>query len=330
MPLISIDLRAEFALFKKQDINIDQTYLSYLFPPKSTIYGIFGSILGLSGFAEHIRIKKLFSELRAEIGKKKKGKKSIKLLEEIVFVINRTKYWKNVMKEDLIRLEEQIESFNGEEVLGIITDFLSKLGVHPEYYDALKDWRVGISPLNLDDFPYQRILSEYNTRNSYYGGKKYENIIIREHLLYCPSYKIYLYVEEGNDLFYELMTRLKERNYVFTPFLGKNEFPLSLCELKDYDYTEVEKDLAERSVVETIYFVSDESPDEPSVQPSFFQGSEQSFTIVETYPAAYTDHLHQQHYTAKYSNTSASSIDFHKGLCLEYKEEDSSKLIYVF
>ena len=327
MPLISIDLKAEFALFKMQAINAEQTYLSYLFPPKSTIYGIFGSILGLSGFAEHYRINRLFSELKEKVGKNTKN--ALKLLEEIVFVLNKTRYWKDAMKGHIERLEEQRRSFKSEEIIEIIDDFLTNLGVYPEYYDALKSWKIGISPLNLNNFPYQRILSEYNTRNSYYGGKEsYENITIREHLLYCPSYKIYLYVENGNDLFYELITRLKEKDYVFTPFLGKNEFPLSLCELKDYDYIKVEKDLAEKSVVHTIYFVSDDSPDKSSFKLS--QPGVRNFTIIESYPAAYTNHLHQQLYTAKYSNAPASGIDFYKGLCLEYEEENSSTLIYVF
>ena len=86
----------------------------------------------------------------------------------------------------------------------------------PEYYQKLKNLKVGISPSN----EYGGILKkEFILFNNTINGTTAN---IREQTLINPAYRIYLELDEDD----KLIERLKKNEAIYPPYMGKNEFTL--------------------------------------------------------------------------------------------------------
>lgn len=130
-------------------------------------------------------------------------------------------------------------------VLGILGAILGLKGLKeqyyeqkktPEYYDKLKDLKIGIIP-NESVFPFNKIMNKYNSKNSYFY--ELENLPITEQLIIKPSYKIYIYTNEGNsENFQNLIKLLKNSKTMFVPYMGKNDFLLEVENLEEYTFFE--------------------------------------------------------------------------------------------
>lgn len=147
MKLISFDLKADFAFFRKPDTNATIN-LSYNIIHRPAVLGILGAIIGLEGYKE-------------------KGKM-------------------------------------------------------PQYYDVLKDVRIGIEPLNHDKGNYTKTNIKYSNTVGY--ANKGTNFLTEELTLVNPEYRIYLLLDEMEDNQKQLAENLKKGCAEFIPYLGKNEF----------------------------------------------------------------------------------------------------------
>ena len=147
MKLISFDLKADFAFFRKPDTNATIN-LSYNIIHRPAVLGILGAIIGLEGYKE-------------------KGKM-------------------------------------------------------PQYYDVLKDVRIGIEPLNHDKGNYTKTNIKYSNTVGY--ANKGTNFLTEELTLVNPEYRIYLLLDETEDNQKQLAENLKKGCAEFIPYLGKNEF----------------------------------------------------------------------------------------------------------
>ncbi len=101
---------------------------------------------------------------------------------------------------------------------------------YPEYYGKLKHWRTGIKPLG--NFPFNKIINEYNSKNSYFGSAKYENITIQEQLLIRPKYQIFVLSDNEDSLFNKFVSLLNGNKVIFMPYMGKNEFVLKISDFE--------------------------------------------------------------------------------------------------
>ena len=169
--LISFDIWSDFGFFKKPDIN--KTSMTYNLPPKPTILGIIGCILGMDGI--------------------------------------------NKQYENIGSTQKKTSQQDRERVSDLTQD------TFPEFYRRLEHLKIGIKPIG--DFPFNKIINTYNSRNSYfYTTKTAENVLIHEQLLIRPKYKIYVYDQTKSELITEIECRLENNNPVYMPYLGKNEF----------------------------------------------------------------------------------------------------------
>lgn len=147
MKLISFDLQADFAFFRKPETN-NTINLSYNIIHKPALLGILGAVLGLSGYQQ-------------------KGKL-------------------------------------------------------PEYYEKLKDLKIGVEPLEHDKGNFAKTNIKYTNTVGY--ANKGTNFLTEELTLVNPAYRIYLLLDSGNELHLALYDSLKKGESVYIPYLGKNEF----------------------------------------------------------------------------------------------------------
>ncbi|MBP1613904.1 MAG: type CRISPR-associated protein Cas5 [Bacteroidetes bacterium] len=163
MKLISFDLKADFAFFRKPDTNATIN-LSYNIIHRPAVLGILGAILGLEGYKE-------------------KGKL-------------------------------------------------------PQYYEVLKEVKVGIEPLNHDKGNYVKTNIKYSNTVGY--ANKGTNFLTEELTLVNPKYRIYLLLDETENYQKQLAENLKKGCAEFIPYLGKNEFTAwwSSDSYKEYDFSE--------------------------------------------------------------------------------------------
>jgi len=163
MKLISFDLKADFAFFRKPDTNATIN-LSYNIIHRPAVLGILGAIIGLDGYKE-------------------KGKM-------------------------------------------------------PQYYQVLKDVKIGIEPLNHEKGIYVKTNIKYSNTVGY--ANKGTTFLTEELTLVKPEYRIYLLLDEKDSYQKQLAENIKDGCSEYIPYLGKNEFMAwwSSDSYKEYHFSE--------------------------------------------------------------------------------------------
>jgi CRISPR-associated protein Cas5h len=177
MKLISFDLKADFAFFRKPDTNATIN-LSYNIIHRPAVLGILGAIVGLEGYKEK--------------------------------------------------------------------------GQMPQYYEVLKEVKVGIEPLNHDKGNYTKTNIKYSNTVGY--ANKGTNFLTEELTMVNPEYRIYLLLDEDDHYQKQLAENLKKGRAEYIPYLGKNEFTAwwSADSYKEYHFS-VEKTPAGSIKIKTIF-----------------------------------------------------------------------------
>jgi CRISPR-associated protein Cas5h len=144
--LISFDLKADFGVFKKPDVN-DGLQITFNMLHKPALLGILGAIAGLKGY--------------------------------------------------------------------------EKKGVFPEYWEKLKDLRVGIAPLDHENGNFTKTVIKYTNTVGYANADG--NLLITEQTLRKPAYRCYLLLDLENEAHERLHTRIHAGEAEYLPYFGKNE-----------------------------------------------------------------------------------------------------------
>lgn len=95
----------------------------------------------------------------------------------------------------------------------------------PEYYEKLKDLKVGIQPLNAENGNFMKTVIRYNNSVGY-ANKDGGTLIIDEQTLIKPNYRCYLLLNLEQVLHEKLYQNLKKSEAEFLPYLGKNDFTI--------------------------------------------------------------------------------------------------------
>jgi len=113
-------------------------------------------------------------------------------------------------------------------LLGILGAILGlsgyqKKGKWPEYYEKLKNLRVGISPLENwhERGNFKRTVLTYTNGVGYANADG--NLIVTENILIAAAYQVYLLLDDENSLHQQLKERIQAGESVFIPYFGKNE-----------------------------------------------------------------------------------------------------------
>ena len=178
MRLVSFDLQADFAFFRKPETNATIN-LSYNIIHKPALLGVFGAILGLKGYQE-------------------KGKM-------------------------------------------------------PEYYEKLSGLKIGIEPLMHDKGNFTKTNIKYSNTVGY--ANKGANFLTEELTLVNPAYRVYLLLDDSDELQVALYNSLQNGRSAYIPYLGKNEFSAwwQPSSFREYHFSKKEISKKESVKVQSVF-----------------------------------------------------------------------------
>lgn len=147
-------------------------------------------------------------------------------------------------------------------ILGVLGAILGLEGYKekrklPQYYEVLKDVRVGVEPLNHDKGNYTKTNIKYSDTSGFNNKDKDKfpaTRLTEELTLVKPAYRIYLLLDEDNGYQRQLIDNIKDGCAEFIPYLGKNEFTAwwSSDSYKEYHFSE-EKEPIGSIKIKTIF-----------------------------------------------------------------------------
>lgn len=97
-----------------------------------------------------------------------------------------------------------------------------KKGELPEYYQVLKELRIGIAPMKHQKGNFPKTAVKYTNTVGY--ANRDGNLLVEETMLIKPSYRCYLLLNMQDNNQEKIYRHLKQGQAEFIPYLGKNEY----------------------------------------------------------------------------------------------------------
>ncbi|SFC73599.1 CRISPR-associated protein Cas5h [Parapedobacter composti] len=143
-------------------------------------------------------------------------------------------------------------------VLGVLGAILGLEGYRekgklPEYYERLHKLKIGVEPLEHDKGSYAKTNIKYSNTVGY--ANKGSNFLTEELTLISPQYRIYLLLDESNELQRKLEKYLSEAKAEYIPYFGKNEFSAwwEKESFREYSFQKVESKIADSIKIKTVF-----------------------------------------------------------------------------
>lgn len=135
---------------------------------------------------------------------------------------------------------------------------------YPEFYEKLKDLKIAIVPDKKLKGIYPKKIQVFNNSVGYASKEDGGNLIVREQWLESPSWTVYIYndgmVEE--KIYNKLREYLLQGKAVYIPYLGKNDHPASITEVKEVELQKMQLDYIDSIFIEDIAIDDFDSVDE--------------------------------------------------------------------
>ncbi|MBX2976925.1 MAG: type I-B CRISPR-associated protein Cas5 [Ignavibacteriaceae bacterium] len=103
----------------------------------------------------------------------------------------------------------------------------------PEYFELLKNIKVGIRPLQSSNGNFQKTVIAYNNSVGYASKETGGNLIVKEQTLILPSYRVYILLSD-DEYSMKIHHYLNSNEAEYIPYLGKNDFQISWDKPIDY------------------------------------------------------------------------------------------------
>jgi len=104
---------------------------------------------------------------------------------------------------------------------------------YPEFYEKLKGLKISIVPLAPHGY-FSKKIQVFNNSVGYASREMGGNLIVREQWLENPKWKIML-LEDKSEVYEALKAFLLNKKSVFVPYLGKNDHPATIDEVKEIE-----------------------------------------------------------------------------------------------
>lgn len=162
----------------------------------------------------------------------------------------------------------------------------------PEYYQKLKDLKLGIQPLQHENGNYQKTVITYNNTTGMASDEQGGNLMVSEQTLIAPSFRVFVLIDPEDEYQQKLYEYLKESKAEYLPYLGKNDFSLwwERGDFKAYDYDTYTPNTGFQ--IATI-FIKEESLKDGRKKATFVPGmsgsNEQKFMYFERLPVGYDE-----------------------------------------
>lgn len=109
---------------------------------------------------------------------------------------------------------------------------------YPEFYSRLKDIKISISPNNQNGFGkiFSKKIQFFNNSVGYASGEQGGNLIVKEQWLENPRWDIYIVIDSEETE--KLAGYLLNQQCIYIPYLGKNDHPAVIEDVKCFDKVE--------------------------------------------------------------------------------------------
>ena len=110
---------------------------------------------------------------------------------------------------------------------------------YPEFYKKLKHLKIAIIPKK----PYfNKKIQTFNNSVGYASSEQGGNLIVKEQWLENPSWDIVI-ADDGSDEYNELKQRIKNQEFVYNPYLGKNEHFANISNFEEIELNKASEPL---------------------------------------------------------------------------------------
>ncbi len=103
----------------------------------------------------------------------------------------------------------------------------------PEFYEKLKDLKISITPLAPHGY-FSKKIQVFNNSVGYASKEMGGNLIVREQWLEEPKWQIVI-LDDGSKEYEQLKEYLLNGKAVYVPYLGKNDHPATIDEVKEIE-----------------------------------------------------------------------------------------------
>jgi len=104
---------------------------------------------------------------------------------------------------------------------------------YPEFYERLKDLKVSIIPRAEHGY-FSKKIQTFNNSVGYASFEQGGNLVVREQWLENPKWQI-LILDDESEVFQKISDYLLNGKSVFIPYLGKNDHPAKIDEVKSVE-----------------------------------------------------------------------------------------------
>lgn len=142
----------------------------------------------------------------------------------------------------------------------------------PEFYEKLKDLKIGIEPKEGSKGVFSKKIQLFNNSVGYASKEQGGNLIIKEQWLENPEWNIYVLI---NSTEAELLEKhIKEYKCTFIPYLGKNDHLANIEYLGTFDGERVNEVRNINSLVQSKYFEFDEDDEDDNMEECVYKYTE--------------------------------------------------------
>ena len=207
-------------------------------------------------------------------------------------------------------------------------------GKLPQYYDKLqkdRELKIGIEPIGMGQTNgnFEKTTVKYNNAT---GHASAGTLNILEQILIKPAYRIYLELDENEELF----KKLKNYEAVFIPYLGKNDFPCWWENFKE-DYDNVTNISSETFKIKTIFSKpKDTTLNELREQIAFGfiagmrEKAEVVFSQFERLPTGFNEELKQYNEPEEFVYTNMKFTKEKFFIDENFKQLENGDVVYLF
>lgn len=111
---------------------------------------------------------------------------------------------------------------------------------YPEFYEKLRELKISIVPRNERGYIPKKV-QIFNNSVGYASGEQGGNLIVKEQWLENPSWEIYLLLDCSEAE--QIADYLLQGRCIYFPYLGKNDHPADITNVKKVSIEEVSSDM---------------------------------------------------------------------------------------
>ncbi len=101
---------------------------------------------------------------------------------------------------------------------------------YPEFYEKLRHLKISITPLAPNGY-FSKKIQTFNNSVGYASFEQGGNLVVREQWLENPEWQIMI-INDGSDEFQKINEYLLGGKSIFIPYLGKNDHPANIRDVK--------------------------------------------------------------------------------------------------